>query len=101
MILINVILTCKPGAESRFKQLLLDTMAASGIEPGCVEYRMTADLVRPDTFYLMELWSDEAAVLAHVRGAVFGRFIAELPAIGGVVRSVAYKGELSPYQVPR
>jgi quinol monooxygenase YgiN len=101
MILINVVLSCKPERETPFTQLLLDTMDASLVESGCVDYRFSADLVKPGTFYLMELWGDEAALLAHVRGDVFARFLAELPAVGGLVSSVAYKGELSPYQVPR
>jgi quinol monooxygenase YgiN len=101
MILINVALTCKPGFETRFRQLLRDTMTASAGEPGCVDYRFTADLDSPDTYHLVELWRDEAALLGHLKGPIFTHFLATLPSLGALLSSVAYQGALSSYQVPR
>lgn len=101
MILINVTVSCKPGLEDRFRQLLLDTMAASRTEDGCVHYLFTAAISEPDTYHLVELWRDEAALLAHLQGDVFKHFLATLPSLGTLVESVAYNGELAPYQIPR
>jgi quinol monooxygenase YgiN len=101
MILINVVLSCKPGSEALFKQLLLDTMAASRTEDGCVHYLFSAALSESDTYHLVELWRDEEAFRAHQQGAAFAHFLATLPSLGGLVESVAYSGDLSPYQIQR
>jgi quinol monooxygenase YgiN len=101
MILINVTLTCHSGLEDRLRQLLLDTMAASRAEDGCVHYRFTAAIDEPDAYHLVEMWRDEAALRAHLQGKAFKHFLATLPSLGTLVESVAYNGELAPYQIPR
>jgi len=101
MILINVVLGCKPGCEAVFKQLLLDTMAASRAEDGCMHYLFSAAISEPDAYHLVELWRDEEAFRAHQQGAAFAHFLATLPSLGSVLKSVAYSGDLSPYQIQR
>lgn len=101
MILINVTVTANPGQEETFKALLLETMAASRVEEGCIEYRFTADLIQPGTFHLVELWRDEAALNGHFGTPAFARFIGSLAPLGKLVSSVSYSGDLSPYEIKR
>ncbi|KJS05053.1 MAG: hypothetical protein VR73_13115 [Gammaproteobacteria bacterium BRH_c0] len=101
MILINVTVTANPGQEEAFKALLLETMAASRAEEGCVEYRFTADLSQSGTFHLVELWRDEAALNGHFATPTFAHFINALSPLGELVSSVAYSGDLAPYEIRR
>lgn len=81
--------------------LLIETMAASRAEAGCVEYRFTADLAAPLSFHVVELWRDEASVVGHLSGEGFVNFAAALPTLGRVVQSNWMSGDLAPYTRPR
>ena len=80
--------------------LLIDTMAASRAEDGCIEYRFTADLEAPSTFHVVELWRDEAAVLGHLAGDGFVAFRKTMPALARLVDSHWMSGDLAPFDRP-
>lgn len=101
MILLNVSLAAQQGQDDAVRSLLLDTMTASQAEDGCILYRFTADLTEPGVFHLVEMWRDEAALVAHLKGPVLQGFIERLQASGTLLSSTAWRGDMSPYQVPR
>jgi quinol monooxygenase YgiN len=101
MILFDVVLEAGDGARDRFVALLDRTMSASQHEEGCLIYRFTCDLSEPSRFYLIELWQDEAALIAHAKGEAFRGFLADLPSCGRVVSSTARTGALDPYTFKR
>ncbi len=56
---------------------------ATRAEPGCLEYRFSADLADPETIAVFERWADDAALAAHFASAhmqVFRRRLPELVA---------------------
>ena len=101
MILLNVSLAAQQGQDDAVRSLLLDTMTASQAEDGCILYRFTPDLAEPGVFHLVEMWRDEAALVAHLKGPVLQGFIERLQASGTLLSSTAWRGDMSPYQVPR
>lgn len=46
-------------------ELLEDVAERSRAEPGVVDYRVTVDIERPNTFRIVETYEDEAAAEAH------------------------------------
>ncbi|MDB6061512.1 MAG: hypothetical protein JWM78_1615 [Verrucomicrobiaceae bacterium] len=101
MILIDVKLTAITTEREQLIALLEQTMAGSQREPGCLVYRFTADLGDPLTFYLLELWEDEAALADHFNGEHFANFIKQMPQLGRVESSLARNGDLQPYKIQR
>lgn len=101
MILFDVEFATTAEQRSAFVALLDRTMTASRQEAGCVLYRFATDLADPNRFYLCELWEDEAALFAHAAGQPFRDFLADLPATGRILSSVARQGDLAPYQFKR
>ncbi|MAT52623.1 MAG: antibiotic biosynthesis monooxygenase [Porticoccaceae bacterium] len=101
MIVINVTFVAKPGCAEAFRTAMLDAMKGSRQEDGCIEYRYSADLVDPNTFYLLELWRDEAAFIGHIKGEPFARFIGQMQELVDVPSSDRYIGELTTYDLPR
>lgn len=101
MVLLEVKLSAHADTREGMLALLRKTMAASTAELGCVTYRFTADLDDSLGFHLVELWADEAALMGHANGEAFRSFLAELPAVGTVNKSVARQGDLLPYKFAR
>ncbi|MCA9971373.1 MAG: antibiotic biosynthesis monooxygenase [Anaerolineales bacterium] len=52
---------------------------ASETEPGCLGYRIYADLADPATLFIFEQWTDEAALQAHFETEHLRQFQARLP----------------------
>src|SRR5690606_31382931 len=100
MIVINVTFVAKPGCVDAFRTLMLEAMAGSRGEDGCIEYRYSADLSNPDTFYLLEMWRDEGAFKGHLKGTPFANFIGRVGQLADIPGSERYIGELSTYQIP-
>ena len=101
MILIDVELSTTAAQRDDLIALLDNTMRASRTEPGCLIYRFSADLTDPLTFYLVELWQDEAALTTHFQGEAFSVFAAQIAAVGRVESSKARNGDLQPYEIKR
>jgi quinol monooxygenase YgiN len=75
-------------------------MAATQRENGCIRYRFTTDLERPNRFVLTELWESEEHLRAHFIGETFKSFWAELPDGCSVISSTAWEGTLVSYVPP-
>src|SRR3546814_1512797 len=92
MNLFDVTIEAKDDRRKEATDLLRRTMAGSQAEEGCLIYRFTADLDDPDLFHLAAPWESNAAFAGHSTGAPFPTFLAELPWVARVVRSVARLG---------
>jgi quinol monooxygenase YgiN len=101
MVLIEVGLIATVAQRDPLVSLLTQAMTGAQAEAGCLIYRFSVDLGNPLTFHLIELWQDEATLVAHLRGPHFANFMAHLPAVGRVTSSIARIGDLQPYRVPR
>ena len=101
MILIELIFDAPPDAHDKVAELARRTTAATHPENGCILYRFTTDLDRPNRFILTELWESEEHLKAHFAGEAFKSFWAELPQGGSLVRSTAWEGPLAAYVPPR
>ena len=63
----NVIATliAKPGQQATLELLLRDLLEPTRLEAGCEQYDLHQDLQHPETFYMLERWSDDAALADH------------------------------------
>lgn len=66
----------KPGMEEQVKQDLLDMLAPTRAEAGCIIYDLHTDLADPSVFMLYELWQNQAALNAHFE-APYSKHIAK------------------------
>jgi len=70
-------------AERREDAVLvaLRMAAATRAEPGCVDYRFSADLVDPTVFYLFEHWESAEALQRHFETPHMAEFRKDLPGL--------------------
>lgn len=63
------------------RHAIVDMVAASNAEEGCIAYAFTEDVLHPGVLHIIEKWQDEAALAAHFATphmAAFGAAIAGL-----------------------
>lgn len=65
MIVRIITVKVKPGRESRFEELTLANHNGSIREPGVRRFDVLRDDANPGTYYLYEVYIDEAATVAH------------------------------------
>lgn len=75
----NVIATliAKPGQQDTLEKLLREILEPTRVEPGCEQYDLHQDLQHPETFYMLERWSDESALADHDQSAHIQNFRAK------------------------
>ncbi|MGY2290607.1 putative quinol monooxygenase [Pseudomonas sp. SDO528_S397] len=75
----NVIATliAKPGQHATLEKLLRELLEPTRVEPGCQQYELHQDLQHPETFYMLERWSDEAALADHYQSVHVQHFRAQ------------------------
>ncbi|CAI8877708.1 MULTISPECIES: putative quinol monooxygenase [Pseudomonas] len=75
----NVIATliAKPGQQATLEPLLRDLLEPTRLEAGCEQYDLHQDLQHPETFYMLERWSDDAALADHDQSAHIQHFRAK------------------------
>ena len=75
----NVIATliAKPGQQATLEPLLRDLLEPTRLEAGCEQYDLHQDLQHPETFYMLERWSDDAALVDHDQSAHIQHFRAK------------------------
>ena len=56
----------KAGKEAELKARLLEMVAHTTKEEGCVFYNLHVDFEESDIFYFMECWRDQAALDFHM-----------------------------------
>jgi quinol monooxygenase YgiN len=82
----------KPGMRDRFIEAITDDATHSmADEPGCSRFDVLQDADDPDTFYLYEIYADDAAIDAHFETPHFLRLADALPELveGELQRRVA------------
>ncbi|KAF1011184.1 MAG: putative monooxygenase YcnE [Pseudomonas fluorescens] len=72
----NVIATliAKPGQQDTLEKLLRELLEPTRKEAGWEQYELNQDLQRPEAFYMIERWSDDAALAAHDQSAHIQNF---------------------------
>lgn len=58
-----------PESRSRFLRQIADLIEASRGEAGCLGFSCSEDVSAPNTFLVLQEWSDHAALAAHERSA--------------------------------
>ncbi len=82
MFAVTVVFTLKPGSAEAFLPLIKDNAATSlGDEPGCHQFDVCWDPMRPDEVFLYELYDDAAAFDAHLAADHFKAFSAASDAL--------------------
>lgn len=99
-IIIQAALRAKPGLRDSMAAASRAAMAGSQGEPGCNTYRYTVDLDDPDLFHIVEIWDDEASLMAHFGGKPFQDFMVAVADLMEPVGMSAFAGALAPYAVP-
>jgi quinol monooxygenase YgiN len=100
MIIIQASMKAKPGKRDQAIGAFNEAMAGSQAEAGCIAYRFTADIIEPDSFHILEMWEDEAALLAHLGGQAFKGFMAVAGEIVDPLGMAAHTGAMEPYSFP-
>jgi quinol monooxygenase YgiN len=75
---IVAVLTAKPNATERLRNLLDGMLAPSRAEPGNLRYDLWRDQTQPGRFVLDELYRDADAVAAHQATPHFQAYLAEI-----------------------
>jgi quinol monooxygenase YgiN len=70
----------KPEQRNRWLQVIERNATQTRVEEGCLGYQVAEDLEVPNSFVIVELWSDVDAVKNHFRA----HFEALMAALGGV-----------------
>lgn len=66
MIVLTVFFEVKPAHVEQFKAVIMAHASASLIEePGCRQFDVSQDPIEPSSFFLYEIYDDEAALEAH------------------------------------
>ncbi|WP_109529421.1 putative quinol monooxygenase, partial [Nocardia aurea] len=60
-----VYLESDPARRSEMSSLLIASAAKVGTEPGCIKYRVSADMTKPGAFHLFEHWRTEEDLGRH------------------------------------
>ena len=55
----------QPGQEAIVRQALMQLVAHSRSEPGCLYYQPHVSTAQPDLVYIYEVYASQAAALAH------------------------------------
>lgn len=66
IITVVAIIKAKPGEEDRVKQALLDLIAPTRKEKGCINYDMHVSRDDPGRFIFLENWSTQADLDRHL-----------------------------------
>jgi autoinducer 2-degrading protein len=67
----------KPDQVEVVRQALQQLVAHSRTEPGCLYYQPHVSTSQPDTIYLYEVYTNQAAAMAHRETAYFRQLVLE------------------------
>ena len=70
-----------PARRDEAVQVALRMARATRSEPGCIQYRFSADLEDPSVFCIFEEWQDEEALSSHFASAHMRDFQQALPGL--------------------
>lgn len=74
--------------DDALRQAAAVMMKASNAEPGCAHYAFSQDLSDPNTLWVSEEWSDEAALTAHFQAPHMAEFQKVMATLTFVSRSI-------------
>jgi quinol monooxygenase YgiN len=81
MLIITGSATVDPAHRDEAVELATTMVEATQREPGCIDYRISADLQDQHTFYFFEVWESKEALDAHFQTEHMARFQSALPRI--------------------
>ncbi|MGE6630558.1 putative quinol monooxygenase [Bacillus sp. NPDC077027] len=94
MIIIHAGMTIHPAKEDVFLEEIQRLVKASQAEEGNVSYHLYKDTEKDNTFLMVEVWKDEAAVKSHNESTHFQAFVAKAKDFLAAPLEVAsFKGE--------
>jgi quinol monooxygenase YgiN len=71
-------LRCETANRDRVRELALMFVEPARLEPGCLYYDLHQKREDPNTFFIMDGWTDQAAVDAHAGNALVAEVMKEL-----------------------
>ena len=71
-------LRCETANRDRVRELALMFVGPARREPGCLYYALHQKRDEPNTFFIMDGWTDQAAVDAHAGNAHVAEVMNEL-----------------------
>ena len=76
----HIICVVRGKAENRerVKALLLELVGPAREEKGCLYYDINQQIDEPDTFYIVDGWASDAAVVAHTAHPNVSRVVEQL-----------------------
>jgi quinol monooxygenase YgiN len=84
-------ITVKPEVAELAKRLLLDLVAKSRQDPGCMAYELFQQTEAPHVFQTVEQWREKADAEAHMKTLHVGAALAAAgPLLADVPEIVAY-----------
>jgi quinol monooxygenase YgiN len=78
-----------PENLERFRAQMVEMIAASRAEDGCIDYAYAQDVADPGLIRVFEVWRDEAALAAHFLTEHMARWRAAWPQFGVSERKLA------------
>jgi quinol monooxygenase YgiN len=79
------------GDIERLKPALAANIAATRAEPGCAAYAYSVDVVDPNLLHVVEEWSSEEAIEAHMQSPHMAALFAALGTSIQAIRVDAYQ----------
>jgi len=70
-------IVAKAGHEAALEKCLRTILEPTRVEPGCLSYELHQDLEHSASFYMLERWTDDAALQAHSASAHIQTFRAQ------------------------
>ena len=91
MIVIHTVVPIRPEGRADFLAAARVLVQASNAEPGVLEYHLQESVANPDTFTMIERYTDEAALEAHLASEHLTTALSGLPALlSGVPKVTKY-----------
>ena len=81
LIIIHTVLPIRPDGRTDFLAAARVVVQASNAEPGVLEYHLQESVADPNTFTMIERYTDQAALDAHLGSEAFNNAVAVLPAL--------------------
>jgi len=75
---IIAVITAEPAHADAVGQALQAAVPAVRAEPGCIQYDLHRDELKPGRFVMIEQWRDAQALTAHGEAAAFRKLSAVL-----------------------
>lgn len=71
----------KPGVREEYLEIARELAEETKKEEGCIQYVLYEDIKEPAILTMIEEWTDEEAINAHMESAHMKRIIPELRAL--------------------